>query len=508
MTGVLHHVQQDLLDLVRVAADHVELDAEVLLDADLRHVERVLHEVDRFPRDKLKVDVLHLGLLFAGEAHEAIDDAAAARRFFAHDLDVAIDRAFRGDGELLELAHREIRVAQDAGEGVLHFVRETRRERAHGRELFALHEGFLRGLERDFAILEGLAHVVEGLGQLTDFVATLARVDAHREVARLEQARGVRHLFDRRREPARKPARREKAEAEEQERVERELVEGPAETLQDFVARDERKHGEVARARGRHGRPGEDHLVVAEGDHAHGSAAARLAQGFAVFRVETIPERFKAALRNFRTHHDGRHGVGLRADAKIHDQALQQAALEILGDRKDFVALEEALRRDPTLLPCFVEHERHAQEQLVRRQGLQRGRLGTNRGGFHRALEVGRAPETLAHPDPAPGFFVGDLGDRRAVQEFARGALELTTRAQQALRGFLRALPGPEDLHVAHRAHLVFGDEAEHGAPRHEGRRAHEDEEQARDLVAKRKADLHSDAPRPATVSASNSMRP
>src|SRR6266571_4437004 len=159
-------IHQDLLELIGVAENGGKIRLELLLQTNLVKSELMIREGGGVLDDPVHIRDLKLDLFLTGELEQVFHDLRAALRLLLDDLEGLEE----GVGPV-QFAQGELGVGQDAGQRILHLVRDAGAELAQGRQLLGLDQRGLRVLEGLFAAFQLRGHLIEGARQLPNLVA-------------------------------------------------------------------------------------------------------------------------------------------------------------------------------------------------------------------------------------------------------------------------------------------------------------------------------------------------
>ena len=151
LDGVLHQVDQDLLELVPVAGDAGQTRRQAELAGDVAQTHLVAEHLHRGAGDLVEVLQRHVNLGLLGVVQQALDDPLATERVL-HDVpEVGSPRI--GGRQVLQ---QQFPVEQDVAQRIIQLVGHPGRELPGGRQLLRLHELLLE------AALEALLGQVAG----------------------------------------------------------------------------------------------------------------------------------------------------------------------------------------------------------------------------------------------------------------------------------------------------------------------------------------------------------
>ncbi len=166
LRGVDDQVHEDLLDLGRVHEDLGQVFAEVINDPDVVEQGLIIHQGDTFLQDPVHVGQAFVRFALPGEIQQAANDVAAAIGLL-DDLLEGLPRAVSSGRPFQE----QMRIGDDALEGIVDLVGHARRQLADVGEPLRLHDPPGGELAQFFVpLLQRRGHEVERVRQLPQFV--------------------------------------------------------------------------------------------------------------------------------------------------------------------------------------------------------------------------------------------------------------------------------------------------------------------------------------------------
>ena len=135
VVGVIENIEENLLQLLRIADGHLEIFVELFGDFDAMTGKVVAAEANGLAKDGIDLHGLALSGALASKAQKALHDFLGSLGFAKNDL-----QFFAGGRGNLGIFEQQVGEAEDRGEGIVDFVSDAGDQAADGGHFFGVRE--------------------------------------------------------------------------------------------------------------------------------------------------------------------------------------------------------------------------------------------------------------------------------------------------------------------------------------------------------------------------------